>query len=145
MFGPALLVAPVTEQGATSRDVYLPAGSDWYNYWTSERLAGGQTIRVSAPIDTLPLFVRAGSILPLGQAVENTKQVQPLSKLRVYAGADADADFRLYQDDGQTYNYEHGQNSISDIHWDNQTGKLTHTGAKAWEGTDASLLEVIGR
>jgi alpha-D-xyloside xylohydrolase len=145
MFGPALLVAPVTEQGATSRDVYLPAGSDWYNYWTNERLAGGQTVRVAAPIDTLPLLVRAGSILPLGQAVENTKQVQPLSKLRVYAGADADADFRLYQDDGQTYNYEHGQNSISDIHWDNQTGKLTHTGAKAWEGTDASLLEVIGR
>jgi alpha-D-xyloside xylohydrolase len=143
MFGPALLVAPVTEQGATSRDVYLPAGSDWYNYWTNERLAGGQTVRVAAPIDTLPLLVRAGSILPLGQAVENTKQVQPLSKLRVYAGADAD--FRLYQDDGQTYNYERGQNSISDIHWDNQTGKLTHTGAKAWEGTDASLLEVIGR
>ncbi len=65
MFGPALLVAPVTEQGRTSRQVYLPAGTDWYNFWTNERLHGGQTITVDAPIDTLPLFVRAGSILPL--------------------------------------------------------------------------------
>ena len=66
MYGPAFLVAPVTEQGATQRLVYLPAGSDWYNYWTNERLHGGQTIEVDAPIDTLPLFVRAGSIVPLG-------------------------------------------------------------------------------
>ena len=69
MFGPAFLVAPVTEQGATSRTVYLPAGADWYNYWTNERVHGGQTIKVDAPIDTLPLFVRAGSIVPLGAPV----------------------------------------------------------------------------
>ena len=71
MFGPAFLVAPVSEQGATSRKVYLPAGSDWYNYWTNERIKGGQTITAAAPIDTLPLFVRAGSIVPLGAAVLN--------------------------------------------------------------------------
>ena len=88
MFGPAFLVAPVTEQGATSRMVYLPAGTDWYNYWTKE-ITGGQTVRVDAPIDTLPLFVRAGSILPLGEAVENTGQVQKLAKIRVYPGATA--------------------------------------------------------
>ena len=69
MYGPAFLVAPVTEQGATQRKVYLPAGCDWYNYWTNERLHGGQTITVDAPIDTLPLFVRAGSIVPLGSEV----------------------------------------------------------------------------
>ncbi len=69
MYGPAFLVAPVTEQGATSRTVYLPAGCDWYNYWTNERLHGGQTIVADAPIDTLPLFVRAGSIVPLGSEV----------------------------------------------------------------------------
>ena len=67
MFGPAFLVAPVTEQGATSRAVYLPAGADWYNYWTNERVHGGQTIKVDAPIDIVPLFVRAGSIVPLGR------------------------------------------------------------------------------
>ena len=54
MFGPAFLVAPVTDQGATSREVYLPAGTDWYNYWTNERVKGGQTITVAAPIDTIP-------------------------------------------------------------------------------------------
>ena len=69
MYGPAFLVAPVTEQGATKRTVYLPAGCDWYNYWTSERLHGGQTIVADAPIDTLPLFVKAGSIVPLGSEV----------------------------------------------------------------------------
>ena len=74
MFGPAFLVAPVTEQGATSRSVYLPAGADWYNYWTNQRFRGGQTIKVNAPIDTLPLFVRAGSILPLGEPVQSTSR-----------------------------------------------------------------------
>src|SRR6185312_10448537 len=78
MFGPAFLVAPVTEQGASSRQVYLPAGTDWYNFWTNERLHGGQRITVSAPIDTLPLFVRAGSIVPLGEAVESTNEVQKI-------------------------------------------------------------------
>ncbi|HEY0682037.1 MAG TPA: TIM-barrel domain-containing protein [Steroidobacter sp.] len=66
MFGPEFLVAPVTEQGRESREVYLPSGSDWFNYWTNEKLAGGQTVTVAAPIDVIPLFVRAGSIVPLG-------------------------------------------------------------------------------
>ena len=68
MFGPALLIAPVVEQGMTTRDVYLPADADWYNYWTDELVHGGQTITVQAPIDVVPIFVRAGSILPLGEA-----------------------------------------------------------------------------
>src|SRR6202011_177325 len=84
MFGPAFLVAPVTEQGATSREVYLPAGANWYNYWTSERVKGGQTITVSAPIDTIPLFVRAGSIVPFGSMVDMTPQPQSFTKVRVY-------------------------------------------------------------
>src|ERR1700730_3882020 len=92
MFGPALLVAPVTEQGVTSRSVYLPAGTDWYNYWTSEKIKGGQRITVKAPIDTLPLFVRAGSILPLGEPIESTNQHQNIARLRVYSGADGDFD-----------------------------------------------------
>ncbi len=88
MFGPAFLVAPVTEQGATSRKVYLPAGTDWYNYWTNERVKGGQTITVAAPIDTIPLFVRAGSIIPLGSEVESTHEKQSIAKVRVYPGAE---------------------------------------------------------
>ena len=95
MFGPALLVAPVTEQGATTREVYLPAGTDWYNFWTNERVQGGQTITVAAPIDTIPLFVRAGSIVPMGAPVESTNEKQAIAKLRVYPGADGA--FELYR------------------------------------------------
>ena len=142
MFGPAFLVAPVTEQGATSRMVYLPAGVDWYNYWTNERVRGGQTIRVDAPIDTLPLFVRAGSILPLGEPIESTQQVQKVAKVRVYAGASGD--FTLYQDDGRTYAYEKGDSSITRLHWDEVAHKLRHEGAQAWTVPDEEILEVIG-
>ena len=143
MFGPAFLVAPVTDQGATSREVYLPAGTDWYNYWTNERVHGGKTISVSAPIDKLPLFVRAGSILPLGVPVLSTHEPQALAKIRIYPGADAS--FTLYQDDGRTYSYEKGESKITHLHWNNATGKLSHEGAAAWEGPDSSLLEVLGR
>jgi alpha-glucosidase (family GH31 glycosyl hydrolase) len=85
------LVAPVTDQGAVTRKVYLPAGCDWYNYWTHELWKGGQTITVDAPIDTLPLFVRAGSIIPLGAETLSGQKPQTLASVRVYPGADADA------------------------------------------------------
>jgi alpha-D-xyloside xylohydrolase len=143
MFGPALLVAPVVEQGATEREVYLPAGTDWYNYWTNEKLRGGQTVRVSAPIDTIPLFVRAGSILPLGAQVESTHGAQPLTKVKVYAGADAE--FTLYDDDGTTYAYERGERKVTRLRWDERSGRLTQTGTKLWDGDGAGLVEVVGR
>ncbi|MDR3772042.1 MAG: glycoside hydrolase family 31 protein [Terracidiphilus sp.] len=143
MFGPALLVAPITEQGATSREVYLPGDADWYNYWTNERVTGGQTITVQAPIDTIPLFVRAGSILPLGAQVDSTHQVQAIERVRVYPGADAD--FTLFSDDGQTYAYEKGAGSVTRLHWDDGAGKLAHEGVQAWTGPDSAVLEVVGR
>ena len=90
MFGSALLVAPITDQGTTFKNAYLPAGSDWYNYWTNERYHGGQIAKVDAPIDTIPLFVRAGSIVPLGSAIESTSEAQKIEKIRIYPGADAD-------------------------------------------------------
>jgi alpha-D-xyloside xylohydrolase len=143
MFGPAFLVAPVTEQGATSRSVYLPAGPDWYNYWTNQRIRGGQTIKVSAPIDTLPLFVRAGSIVPLGEPVESTSEMQKLARVRVYRGADGD--FTLYDDDGKTYAYEGGDRKVTRLHWNNAAGRLSHEGFQAWTGPDSGILEIIGR
>jgi alpha-D-xyloside xylohydrolase len=143
MFGPALLVAPVTEQGSTTRSVYLPAGSDWYNYWTNERLKGGQTIVASAPIDTIPLFVRAGSILPLGEPVESTNEQQNIAKVRIYPGADGD--FLLYQDDGRTYDYEQGKSELTHLHWADASGKFTSTGAKAWTKPDSEIIEVVGK
>jgi alpha-D-xyloside xylohydrolase len=135
MFGSAFLVAPVTDQGATSRMVYLPAGADWYNYWTNERVHGGQTIKVDAPIDTLPLFVRAGSIVPVGEPVLSTNEKQALAKVLVYPGADTD--FTLYDDDGKTYAYEKGASTIAHLHWDETTRKLS--------GCDPRLVEIARR
>ena len=143
MFGPALLIAPVTEQGVTSRDVYLPAGTDWYNYWTNERLHGGQHVTVDAPIDTIPVFVRAGSILPLGASIESTDEKQAIAGLHVYPGADGD--FTLYSDDGKTYAYETGRSEITHLHWSDAEGRLQHTGASAWSASDDSIVTVVGR
>ena len=141
MFGPAFLVAPVIEQGATIRNVYLPAGSDWYNYWTNERYHGGQIAKVDAPIDIIPLFVRAGSIIPTGSAIESTAQEQKIAKVRVYPGADAD--FTLYSDDGTTYAYEKGDFKTTHLHWEDAAQKLSHDGAPAWRSDDRQIIEVV--
>nr|WP_255550977.1 glycoside hydrolase family 31 protein [Granulicella sp. dw_53] len=142
MFGPSLLIAPVTEQGRTTREVYLPAGTDWYNFWTNERLQGGQRVTVNAPIDTIPVFVRAGSILPLGSVVESTNEVQKIATLRVFPGKDAD--FDLYSDDGTTYDYERGRSELTHIHWSDAAKKLTHTGARLNVVSEQSLVDVVG-
>jgi alpha-glucosidase/alpha-D-xyloside xylohydrolase len=142
MFGPAFLVAPVTEQGATHRKVYLPAGSDWYNYWTNERIKGGQTITVDAPIDTLPLFVRAGSIIPLGSPVLSAcKDKQTIASVRVYPGASST--FNLFNDDGTTYAYEKGTGSVTKLTWDDASHQLKHEGPAAWTAPDKSIVDVV--
>jgi alpha-D-xyloside xylohydrolase len=141
MFGPAFLVAPVTSQGATTKQVYLPAGADWYNYWTQKRFQGGQTVTVDAPIDKLPLFVRAGSIVPLGSAVDSTAEKQNIEKVEVWPGANAD--FDLYQDDGRTYAYEKGDFQLTHLHWDDAAKRLSQSGSPAWSVPDSQMVEVI--
>ncbi|WP_228370721.1 TIM-barrel domain-containing protein [Candidatus Korobacter versatilis] len=143
MYGPAFLVAPVTEQGATQRTVYLPAGSDWYNYWTNEKLHGGQTVVVQAPIDTLPLFVRAGSIVPFGSEVQSAQQEQKIASVRIYPGANGS--FTLFQDDGKTYAYEKGAGSVTKLMWNDAEGRLKHEGVPAWNGSDESIVVVVGK
>jgi alpha-D-xyloside xylohydrolase len=142
MFGPAILVAPVAEQGNTTREVYLPAGTDWYNFWTNKRVHGGQSVTVEAPIDTIPLFVRAGSIIPLGEPVESTNEEQKIATVRVYSGADGD--FDLYRDDGSTYDYEQGKMALTHLHWKDAVGKLSHSGATAWMKPETEIVEIIG-
>lgn len=142
MYGPAFLVAPVTEQGATQRRVYLPAGCDWYNYWTNERLRGGQTILANAPIDTLPLFVKAGSIVPLGSEVLSTEERQSIASVRVYPGANGT--FTLFQDDGHTYAYEKRGGSVTTLTWDDAAKRFRHEGAPAWSESDDSVVMVVG-
>ena len=127
MFGPAFLVAPVTQQGRENRRVYLPAGSDWYNYWTHEKLKGGQTVEAAAPIDVIPLFVRAGSIIPMGIDIQNTATPQPLKEIRVYPGKSTD--FTLYDDDGVSYDYEKGKGRTTHLHWNDERQELTSEGA----------------
>ncbi len=139
MFGPAFLVAPVTSQGQTTKKVYLPAGTTWYDYWTNQRHDGGQTIEVSAPIDEIPLFVRAGSIVPLGSSIESTHETQTIARIKVYPGANGD--FTLYRDDGFTYAYEKGDYQVSHLHWDDSARKLGQTGSVAW--TENNVVEVI--
>jgi len=141
MYGPAFLVAPVVEQGATSRKVYLPAGCDWYDYWTNKRIKGGQTVTASAPIDTIPLFVRAGSIVPLGAPVQSTSEAQAIVSVQVYPGADAD--FTLFSDDGVTYSYEKGGGSITQLHWDEATHQLKHGGPAAWSEPDTKVVAIV--
>jgi alpha-glucosidase (family GH31 glycosyl hydrolase) len=102
---------------------------------------GGQTIKVDAPIDVLPLFVRAGSIVPLGSAIESTNQVQKIELVRVYPGIDAE--FTLYDDDGKTYAYERGDSRITHLHWDDAAKKFTHEGTKAWDRPDSDIVEVV--
>ena len=142
MLGPAFLVAPVVDQGATSREVYLPAGSDWYDWWTDRKHAGGQTIRAEAPIDRMPIFVRAGSIVPIGAQVPSTATRQALESIRVYPGRDAS--FTLYDDDGVTNAYRKGGGVSATLSWDDRAGRLTASGRLPTGQDAAALVKVVG-
>ncbi|RZM37563.1 MAG: glycoside hydrolase family 31 protein, partial [Sphingomonas sp.] len=148
MFGPAFLVAPVTQQGVTSRKVYLPAGSDWYDYWTDQRHAGGQTIEAAAPIDRIPLFVRAGSIVPMGVQVPSTATKQALETIKVYPGRDAT--FTLYDDDGVTNAYKTnggktGSGSSAVLRWNDASGTLTASGPLPTRQDVKTLVKIVAR
>ena len=142
MFGPAFLVAPVTEQGQTSRKVYLPAGSDWYDWWTNRKITGGQWIEAEAPINRIPLFVRAGSIVPLGAPIPNTATKQALSEIRVFPGRSAS--FTLYDDDGVTNAYKKDGGKTATLRWDEASRKLTASGALPTGQAPGPLVKVIG-
>ena len=124
MFGPAILVNPVLKADANRRSVYLPASPAWYDFWSGTPTEGDREIEADAPLDRIPLYVRAGSILPLGPDIEyaDQKPAGPI-ELRVYRGADAE--FNLYQDSGDSYDYEKGAHSVIPLHWSEATQTLT--------------------
>ncbi|HET8841869.1 MAG TPA: DUF5110 domain-containing protein [Ktedonobacteraceae bacterium] len=101
-----------------TRRVYLPAGSDWYDFWTGRRFLGAQMVEADAPLEILPLFVRAGSLVPFGPDIQSTAEARRNSSLllRIYQGRDAT--FTLYEDEGDTYNYEDGAFSTIELYWD---------------------------
>jgi alpha-D-xyloside xylohydrolase len=122
MFGPALMVNPVTAADMRSRSVYLPAGT-WYDFWTGAQLAGGTSMNTAAPLSQIPLMVRAGSIIPLGPQIQYTGQsIDPL-EIRVYRGADAS--FTLYDDAGDSYDYETGKSARITFNWNEAAQQLT--------------------
>ena len=128
MFGPSFLVSPVTHPmyfgpDSTSlpttektRPVYLPAGSDWFDYWTGQCYSGGQTVISNASIDTLPIFVRSGSIIPQGADIQYAEEtVEAPLLLKIYTGCDSQ--FTLYDDESDNYNYEKGSFATIEINW----------------------------
>ncbi|KQU47521.1 alpha-glucosidase [Sphingomonas sp. Leaf339] len=124
MFGASLLVSPVLEKGATTRNVVLPAGRDWYDFWTGQRQPGGRRIAVAAPIGHLPLHVAAGTILPLGSPVQYADQSPSLPvELRIYRGADGR--FTLYDDAGDGTGWRRGVHATISLTLDDKAGVLT--------------------
>ena len=139
MFGPSLLVTPVSKalyslqkgklwetdfRTTKSTSVYLPKSHEWFDFWTGEKYTGGKYILKQTPMDILPLYVKAGSIIPMGPTMQyaTEKNEDPI-ELRVYTGADAY--FTLYEDENDNYNYEKGTHSLIQFHWNEKTKILT--------------------
>jgi len=123
LFGKSLLVAPVVKP-VRNRCVYLPMGCNWIDFWDGKLHLGGSSVMADAPIDRIPIFVRAGSIIPVGPQVQYAAE-KPWDniELRVYPGADAE--FSLYEDEGDNYNYEKGKYSIIRMKWNDRKRTLT--------------------
>jgi len=122
MFGKAFLVAPVTEPGVKEWAVYLPQSTGWFDFWTGKCFDGGQAIKTASPLDRIPLFVKAGSIIPMGPVIQYaTEKTDPI-EIRIYPGADGD--FTLYEDESDNYNYEKGLFSTIAFRWNEATQTL---------------------
>jgi alpha-D-xyloside xylohydrolase len=125
MFGPAFLVSPVLESGAVRWPVYAPATpGGWYNFWTGSQVTPGTTTEIDAPLERMPVLVRAGSIVPIGPVEQYAGEKPPNDlEIRVYPGADGD--FSLYEDEGTNYNYEKGLRSTIHFHWNDRKRELS--------------------
>jgi alpha-D-xyloside xylohydrolase len=145
MFGPAFLVNPVTEQLYTgtnavkaknTRDVYLPKAAQWYDFWTGKQYKGGQTLTAAAPLNIIPLYVKAGAIIPMGPVMEYaTQRPADTLELRIYAGANGQ--FTLYEDENDNYNYEKGGFATFTITWNDKNHQLSVSDSK---GSFAGML-----
>ena len=122
MYGPAFLVCPVLKLGARSREVYLPEGHRWTDYWSGETYQGGQNVSVEAPLDRIPLFVKSGSIIPYYNSPQKNVNPDELIELYVYTGEDGR--FDLYEDDGRTLDYQSGDYSVIPMEWHEKARKL---------------------
>jgi alpha-D-xyloside xylohydrolase len=138
MFGPAFMVAPITSYKATSRSVYLPATTGgWYLFWTGAAAAGGAKLDAPAPFDAMPVYVRAGSIIPFGPELQYTGE-KPADPITLYVYGGADGSFTLYEDQGLTYDYEKSALTTIPFKWNDAKKTLT-IGARY--GTFPGMLE----
>jgi alpha-D-xyloside xylohydrolase len=147
MFGKSILVCPVTkgmystdnkEDFSTikSRELYLPAGTEWFDFWTGEKLSGGQKVKKETPLDIMPLYIKAGSILPVGPKVQYASEKKwDNLEIRVYEGANGE--FTLYEDENDNYNYEKGIYSTITFTWNDAKKTLTISDRK---GTFPGML-----
>jgi alpha-D-xyloside xylohydrolase len=124
LFGPAFLVTPITQYRQRDRMVYLPPSDGWYDFWTGRKFAGGQYIDTPAPYDSMPLDVRAGSIVPFGPELQYTTE-KPADPVTLFVYTGAPASFTLYEDDGLSYDYARGSYTEIPIHWAEQQQLLT--------------------
>lgn len=135
MFGKSILVSPVTKplynkdgkedfSAVKTREIYLPKGADWIDFWTGDKFTGGQNINREVPFDIIPLYVKAGSILPVGPKVQYAAEKKwDNLEIRIYAGANGE--FTLYEDEGDNYNYEKGAYSTITFNWNDSKKRLT--------------------
>lgn len=123
MFGKSILAAPVTEPNVNQWNVYLPKTSGWFDFWTGKYYSGGQTIKADAPLDRIPLFVKAGSIIPMGKIIQSSAEKSDTLEIRVYKGANGE--FTLYEDEGDNYNYEKGKYATISFRWNEKYQSLT--------------------
>lgn len=123
MFGPSIMVCPVYEYGNRRRDVYFPANSNWYDFESNTYITGGQSISVDAPYERIPLYVKAGSIIPMGNIIQSTEEPQSDNLiLRVYSGKDGN--FTIYEDENTNYNYEKDAYATIDLKYNDQNKTL---------------------
>jgi alpha-D-xyloside xylohydrolase len=124
MFGPALLINPVYEYKARTRELYLPEGTGWYDFYTGQYFKGGQTLSASAPLEQMPVFVKAGSIIPAGPEMQYTSE-RPSDPITLYVFTGQNGSFDLYEDEGTNYNYEQEHYSVIPFQYDAASGTLT--------------------
>ncbi|WP_111307909.1 TIM-barrel domain-containing protein [Confluentibacter sediminis] len=124
MFGSSLMVCPVYDYEARNRDVYVPNGKGWYNFYSGQYIEGGQTLNVEAPYERIPLFIPAGSIIPMGPEIQYTDE-KPADTIVLYVYKGKDGSFELYEDEGSNYDYEKGQYATIPFTYNETNGTLT--------------------
>jgi alpha-D-xyloside xylohydrolase len=122
MYGPALLVCPVITAGSTQRNVYLPEGTDWIDFWTGEKHTGGQTIIAGAPKEKIPLYIKTGAIVPTYLDGKKTNTLENSIKIVIYKGNDGY--FELYKDDGKSVEYTKNAYAYIPFRWNDKAGEL---------------------